>query len=310
MHAPAVTHRRLTSHDGTVIAYQVCGEGPTVVLANGFCTSYHTYRYIYGLFQRGYRVISWDYRGLFRSGPPPDGRSYGFEHQVGDLEQILVAEGVERALFIGWSMGVELLLEYYRVHPERFVAFVALAGTRKRPYDTLGDLRLLRYIMPPLMPMGTRVVSAMAPLMHLVLAGVARWPGFISSAERAGIIAFLHRVGFMARPLDLDVVRDLVVEYGTLDWRAVARTTRILARHDASDVLPHVAVPTLVVTGTRDWITPPRLARELAGAMPHADLVLVQGATHYAAVEYPEDVTAHLRAFVQRTGHGPLREGR
>lgn len=306
MRAPAVTHRTLRCHDGTVIAYQVCGHGPAVVLANGFCTSYHTYRYIYRLFEQGYRVISWDYRGLFRSQSPPDGESYGFQHQVQDLEQILVAEGVERALFIGWSMGVELLLEYYRVYPERFIAFVALAGTSRRPYDTLGDLQLLRYIMPPLMPLGTRLVSALAPLVHLALAGAARMPDFISSAERAGIIALLHRIGFMAPPLDLDVVRDLVQEYGTLDFRAVARTTRFLARHDADDMLPRVAVPTLVLTGTRDWITPPSLARALAGGIPDAHLVLVEGGTHYAAVEYPEVVTAHLRRFVRRTGHGPL----
>ena len=306
MRAPDVTHRILRSHDGTAIAYQVCGEGPAVVLANGFCTSFHTYRYIYELFNKGYRVISWDYRGLFRSESPPDGRSYGFEHQVQDLERVLAAEGVERALFIGWSMGVELLLEYYLVHPDQFVAFVALAGTCRRPYDTLGDLRALRYVMPPLMPVGTRAVWAAAPLMHLVLAGVARWPGFLSHAERVGIIAALHRIGFMARPLDMDVVADLIQEYGTLDFRAVAHTTRILATHDATEVLHQVAVPTLVVTGTRDWITPPRLGRVLADAIPDADFVLVEGGTHYAAVEYPEVVVEHLRRFVRRAGHGPL----
>ena len=306
MRAPDVTHRTVRSHDGARIAYQVCGDGPAVVLANGFCTPYHTYRYIYRLFEQGYRVISWDYRGLFGSTPPPDGKSYGFEHQVQDLERVLAAEGVERALFIGWSMGVELLLEYYRVHPEQFVAFVALAGTWRRPYDTLGDLRVLRYIMPPLVPVGTRVVWALSPLMHLVLGGVARWRTFLPTAERAGIIAFLHRIGFMARPLDMDVVQDLVTSYSTLDFRAVSRTTRFLARHDASDMLPRVAVPTLVVTGTRDWITPPRLARELSSTIPDAELVLVEGGTHYAAVEYPQDVTEPLRGFVQRTGHGPL----
>ena len=308
MRAPQVSHRRLTSHDGTRIAYQVCGEGPAVVLANGFCTPYHTYRHIYRLYRRGYRVISWDYRGLFRSGSPPDRRSYGFEHQVGDLERVLAIEGVDRALFIGWSMGVELLLEYYRDHPEQFVGFAALAGTSGRPYDTLGDWPPLRVWMPRLMPIGTRIVSAASPLMRLALGGVARWPGpgLITAAARVGVDDLAVRAGIMAPPLDLDVVRDLVLDYGSLDWRAVARTTRFLAVHDASDMLADIDVPTLVVTGTRDWITPPRLARELAGPFRDAELVLLEGATHYAAVEYPEQVNGHLARFTARVGHGPL----
>lgn len=47
----------------------------------------------------------------------------------------------------------------------------------------------------------------------------------------------------------------------------------------------------------------------LAGAIPGGDLVLLVGATHHAAVEYPEEVAGHLRRFVQRTSHHSLREG-
>ena len=308
MRAPVVAHRTTESLDGTKIAYQVCGDGPVVVLANGFCTPYHTYRYVYRLFEQGYRVISWDYRGQFRSGPATDGRSYGFEHQIQDLEQVLAAEGVESALFIGWSMGVELLLEYYRIHPEQFVAFVALAGTPRRPYDTLGDWPPLLYLMPALLPLGTRIVSRAAPLMHLFMASMNRLPGpdIITVFKHVGVDDLAVRVGIMAPPLDLDVVRDLLVDYGTLDWRAVARTTRFLAVHDASYMLPRIQVPTLVLTGTLDWITPPRLARVLADNIPDAELVLLEGATHYAAVEFPEELNGYLRRFIQRVAYGPI----
>ena len=279
-----------------------------MLFRSGFCTPYHTYRHVYRLFEQGYRVISWDYRGLFRSGRPRDRRSYGFPQHVQDLEQVLAAEGVERALFVGWSMGVEVLLEYYQSHPEQFVGFVALAGTCRRPYDTLGDWPPLRHIMAVGVPLGTRVVSRLAPLMHLFLAGFARWPGpgVIDGATRVGVDQLAVRAHIMAPPLDLDVVKDLILDYGKLDWRAVARTTRFLAVHDATEMLPGVQTPTLVVTGTRDWITPPRLGRVLADNIPDAEMVLVQGATHYAAVEFPEVVTGHIGRFVRRLSYGPL----
>ena len=106
MRAPDVEQKTAISFDGTPIAYQVCGEGPAVVLANGLGGTFTTYRHQYALLAGGYRVISWDYRGLFRSGRPPQLESTAIATQVKDLELILELEGVERALFIGWSMGV------------------------------------------------------------------------------------------------------------------------------------------------------------------------------------------------------------
>ena len=84
MQAPDVEHRTVTSFDGTPIVYQVRGDGPSVVLANGLGGTYSTWRHQYALLGERYRVISWDYRGLFRSGRPARMETLALERQVRD----------------------------------------------------------------------------------------------------------------------------------------------------------------------------------------------------------------------------------
>jgi pimeloyl-ACP methyl ester carboxylesterase len=73
-----------------------------------------------------------------------------------------------------------------------------------------------------------------------------------------------------------------------------------LARFDAHDALSLIAVPTLVMAGTRDLITPSTLSEEIARCVPWAELILLDGCGHLAPFERYEELTAHLRKFAER----------
>jgi pimeloyl-ACP methyl ester carboxylesterase len=72
-------------------------------------------------------------------------------------------------------------------------------------------------------------------------------------------------------------------------------------RADQTDLLPHIRVPTLVLAGELDTITPPGPAREMAAAIPGAEFVEVPGAGHLTPVEKPKVVAAALAAFFARS---------
>src|SRR5512140_3447188 len=105
---PGIEQRHVTARDGTRIGYQVRGSGPCVVLANGLGGTYVTYKHLYDALGSDYRVVSWDYRGLYTSSPPADPRANTLVHHVGDLIAILDAEQIVEAAIVGWSMGVQL----------------------------------------------------------------------------------------------------------------------------------------------------------------------------------------------------------
>jgi pimeloyl-ACP methyl ester carboxylesterase len=271
----------------------VSGRGPAVVLANGLGGTYTTWRHQYALLRNRYRVICWDYRGLFRSGRPPRLETVALQHQVKDLEAVLRAEGVDRALFIGWSMGVQFNFEYYRHHPEQFVGLVALNGVAGRPFRTAFGNPAMR----PLIPLVLGFMKHGAPIMSA---------GSRLATRSRRLIPVLQAIGMVAGTLDEQVFFDLATEYASLDFEAYAETMRHLGDHDASDLLHRVDVPTLIVTGSRDMFTPLPTSEAMARAIPDAELAVVEGGTHYAAVEFPQEVNERLRTFLRKLGYGSL----
>jgi pimeloyl-ACP methyl ester carboxylesterase len=293
MRCPDVEHRTVRSFDGTTIAYQVRGAGPAIVLANGLGGTYSTWRHQYALFGDRYRVICWDYRGLFRSSRPARLDTVALPVQVADLEAVLAAEDVDRALFIGWSMGVQFNFEYYRRHAAQFVGLVVLNGVPGSPFKTAFGSHLMSYLMPLLvgaMKCGAPVVSR----------------GTRVAASWSGLVPLIQQLGLAARSLDVDVFTDLAQEYSGLDFEAYGETMRLLGEHDASDLLHRIEVPTLIITGSRDLFTPMATAEAMAATIPSAKLVVQPGGTHYAAVEFPREINEHLREFIRGLGHGSL----
>jgi pimeloyl-ACP methyl ester carboxylesterase len=69
-------------------------------------------------------------------------------------------------------------------------------------------------------------------------------------------------------------------------------------------VLETIEVPTLVITGDRDAFTPRQLAQQMARRIPHGEILIVRGATHYTAIEYPELVNLRIEKFFREHGYG------
>lgn len=288
-----IEQRRITSFDGTSIAYQVRGDGPAIVLSNGLGGSFAAWRHQYSLFGPHYKVLSWDYRGLYRSARPASLGALSVPDQVRDLELVLAAEGVERAVFVGWSMGVQVNFEYYRRRPDQFAGLVVLNGTFGRPFETAFGAPGVRLLIPLLL-------SAMrrgAPLVEQGARAAVGWNGLIPAIQRLGLVS---------HTLDHQVFHDLAKEFSSLDFEVYAETMRFLGQHDAEDVLGRIAVPTLVLTGSKDVMTPVKTARRMIEAIPRAELVVLKGGTHYTAVEFPDLVNQHLRRYLGQLDYGPL----
>jgi len=73
----------------------------------------------------------------------------------------------------------------------------------------------------------------------------------------------------------------------------------LLNRPDAREVLPHVAVPTLVLYGAEDMLSGPERNRQIAEAIPGAKLVEIAGTGHFPMLEKTAEVTAALRAWLR-----------
>ncbi len=258
---------RTMSLDRTVLAYDDAGpdRGTPLLLVHGHPFDRSMWAPQLRTFAAQRRVVAPDLRGYGASG----GAVADWPVFADDLAGLLDGLRVPRAVVVGLSMGGQIALELWARHPGR-VAGLLLADTtaaaetpasRTARHDQAA--RLLREGMDPYaVDVLYRMVAPHAPaaVSEHVLA-------MMRATDPASAAAAQH-----------------------------ARAERPDRRAD----LAGVTVPATVVVGSEDEFTPEAVAREIAGAIPGAELVVVDGAAHMPNLERPVAFDAALTRLLAR----------
>jgi pimeloyl-ACP methyl ester carboxylesterase len=217
-----------------------------------------------------FRVITPDQRGF--GGSPLGTDEPSLAEAADDVVALLDAKELDRVVLGGLSMGGYLAMALLRRHPDR-VRGLVLADTRATadPAEVRdGRERIATRVLAE--DGGTQV------LLDEVLP------------------TLLGRTTMERRPLVFGRVKALVQ---AAPPAAVAWAERAMAaRPDSSEVLATSGVPTLVLVGEEDELSPPGDAEALAQTIPGARFARLPGAGHLSAVEDPEAFSAELRSFL------------
>jgi 3-oxoadipate enol-lactonase len=278
------------SDDGVQLLYQSFGrsDGPAIVFGNGIGVRYPGATKQVDALRQRYRIICWDYRGIGLSVmPDPLTGDVSMPRHARDILTILDHLEVARAIFIGWSMGAQVSLEVCRIQPERMAGFVALLGTHGKPF---------RNAFPG------SVSSAVEGFFGLLNRYPAVAQGALDLAVTLPDVAFvaLSNLTFVGKDADREVFDTNVRSVAGVEKTLYTRTMLALAEHEAEEVLPGVSCPALIIAGERDHLTPTKVARQMAAAMPDATYREVAGGTHFALIEQPELINSWLLEFAQR----------
>jgi len=273
--------------DGAELYYQVTGDGePGVVLCDGLGCDGFAWKYLAPSLSRHHRVLRWHYRGHGRSGIPEDRERIGMLYTCDDLQRVMDAAGMERAVLFGHSMGVQVALEFHRRYASRVQGLVLLCGSYGNPLDTFHDSTVLKKMFPTLRRVVERFPEQSARLIHAAL--------------RTELTVQLAITLEMNRER---IARNDLAPYfehlARMDPVVFVRTLDSLSEHSAWDHLLHVDVPSLVVAGERDKFTPVWLSRKMASRIPDAELVLIPEGTHTAPLEAPGLVEVRVERFLR-----------
>jgi pimeloyl-ACP methyl ester carboxylesterase len=272
------------SADGTQLHAEVFGAGElTFVLAHGWTEMLSFWTYVIDeLCSHGFRVVAYDLRGHGQSEPAPGG-DYAVARFGEDLEAVLAAavpEG-QRAIVAGHSLGAMSVAAWAEHHdvPRRARAAALLntgvgdllADSLLIPLPALANL-LNRLAPTALVGSRARVPPFSTPISHASL----RWTAFGPAATPAQI-AFYERM-LVACPPDVRASVGLSI-----------------SELDLYHALPHLTVPTLVLAGEDDRLTPPSHAKRIAAALPELQsLVVLERTGHMAPLERSHEVSAAL----------------
>ena len=236
-------------------------------------------------FQDSYRIITWDYRGLYESESPSSDTAFRMDDHVLDLATILDHFEIQKAVFIGWSMGVQLNFEFTRFHPGRVGGLIAINGTFGSPFSTALNTRAMEILAPALL-LGLRKTAPMLRGTQPILQQVAR------------VAPLVKKLGLVGPEVDDEMTKTLVQGVLSLDFAAYSRIFQGLGAHDAADALPNVRLPVLVIAGSKDFLTPPRCSEAMVRLLPEARLEILEGVSHFAPIEVPKKINLLMNEYL------------
>lgn len=283
--------------DGTRIHYSVTGpangpsDAPALVLCDGIGCDGYAWKYLVRDFSGAHKIVRWHYRGHGRSGLPRDRARVKFDDISGDLEAVMRASGTPRAVLVGYSMGVQVVLEHHRRHPEQVAGLVLLCGSHGLPLDTFHDSRVLRTLIPVMMTAAQRWPAAMGLIWRVMAGG--------ELAYQVGT-----RLELNGRLVRRDDFAPYFEHLSGMDPRLFLGMLLEAGEHSAFDHLPDVDRPTLIVAGTDDTFTPYWLSEEMHDRIRGAEMLTVPGGTHGSPIEQPELIALRLERFLARVREG------
>ncbi len=287
--------RSVVSHDRDKIqiSYQLIGQGNrTMILASGLGGRLYIWEPILERFADRWRMITWDYRGLFESDAPSRIHRLAVTNHAEDALQILDNEGVERAVFVGWSMGVQVSLEFASSYPERVDRLVLLNGTHGHALTT-GFQPFFR--VPWLQKILHELIDFMRDKhgFHKILAALC------TSRLNLDLIG-----GGYARLRRQERIKALYRQYMhdifATDFGNYLRLFQELDAHSVYHHLRSIRHPVLIISGGLDYLTPAYQSREMRRKMPHAQHLHMRLGTHFVLVEYPDKVVERIAQFLEQ----------
>jgi pimeloyl-ACP methyl ester carboxylesterase len=287
-----------TSADGTRIYAEVFGpeDGIPVILAHGWTENLiYWVHVIRKLSERGFRVVAYDLRGHGRSKGAGD---YSIDRFGEDLEAVLsaaVSEG-QRALIAGHSLGAMSIAAWAEHHEvERLVGAAALMNTG------VGDLMAESLLLP--LPKVAQALNRTIAT-HGFLGSRAPLPRFSSPISHAMLRWFAF--GPSASPATIAFYERMLIG---MPPRTRADVGIAISEIELYDALPRLTVPTIVLAGENDRLTPPSHARRIAEKLPQLErLIVIPETGHMAPLERPGEVTQallDLAAKIPQTSPAP-----
>jgi len=255
------------------IAYDIAGNGPLVVFLHGIGGNRGNWHGQIEYFAKRFCAVAWDARGYGASNDPP--QPLTFSDYADDLRRLLDHLKAERAHLVGLSMGGMILQDFYDRHAER-VATLSLVDTSAGFGSASEEVRrdfLARRLEP--LERGLTPADIAPGVVDVLVAKGA--PAAVRTKMRASIEA-----------LRVEPYKQALRAIVTTDFRAV---------------LSRISVPTLVIVGEEDIVTPPANAEFLAKHIRGAQLVKIPGAGHLTNLEQPEAFNAALEAFLSPHAH-------
>jgi 3-oxoadipate enol-lactonase len=252
------------------IAVEHAGSGEFVIMMHGIGGHRMNWTDQISALSPRYHVAAWDARGYGDSDDYEGPLNFG--DYADDLVRVLDHFGVRKAHVVGLSMGGRIAMDFASRHAERLKSLV-LCDTHKG-FALMPEDRKAAFIASRKAPLlaGKKPKDIAEPVARSLISPKASHDAFMRLVDS---ISLLHKESYI---------------------KSIEASVRMDPRAD----LASIKVPTLVVVGADDKLTPLDVAREIASEIPGAELAVIPDAGHLANIEQPDAFNGVLLGFLAK----------
>jgi pimeloyl-ACP methyl ester carboxylesterase len=254
--------------NGLEIVYERVGEGSPLVFVHGAAGDGRIWQPQLAALADEFTVVAWDEPGAGRSSDVPG--DFGLAHYANSLAALIEALELGPAHVAGLSWGGTVTQELYRHHPE-LVATLILVDTYAGWKGSLPEEEVR-----------ARVAGAREMLAAPAEEFDPTLPGLFAGDPPAEFVPLLEEIAADVRP------------------ESLRTQLLVMAEADQRDLLPRIAVPTLLIWGELDARSPLDVAHQFEQAIPDTTLVVIPGSGHVSNLEQPEQFNEAVREFCRR----------
>jgi pimeloyl-ACP methyl ester carboxylesterase len=271
--------------DGTRLFYSIEGKGPPLLFCYGLVCSKLHWSYQMDYFKKNHTVIWFDYRGHHLSDTPNKPEHLSIDNMARDVECLLDELKIPKATLLGHSMGVNIVLEFYRRCPERVEAMVLANGSARGPLSTMFRSNVMQLVFP-----------------H-IYAAYKKYPKianlFWAAQGKTKVVPWIvGQLGFnpsMAKPEDIETYVRMVAK---MDMIITLQLLKDYENYDATPWLHRISAPTMIVAGERDYIIPREAQEIMHQLIPGSKFELIRNGSHCPQMDIPELVNVIIERFL------------
>lgn len=274
--------QRIKRPDGTEIHVEFFGppQAQPIILTHGIGANSTDWYYAKRLLSDRFRLILWDLTGVGKSGRSKTG-DYSLERMAGDLEAVL-GLAQKPAILMGHSMGGMITLTFCKLFPQhlgtRVAGLVLGCTTYTNPVRTTTARKFVTAIQNPIIKPLMYLIIGLSPLFWLM-----SWLSYLN-----GTTLILNRISTFSGHQSRGQVDFMSLLQCMCSQGVLAKQMLGMLKYDATETLPRINVPTLIIAADVDRGCIPEASHYMHQQIPGSTLFMCQPSGHVALMEQNE----------------------
>lgn len=276
------------SFDGADIYFESRGEGAPIIFCYGIGCLFNHWSPQVRHFSKFRRACMLDYRGHHKSPIPEDKESLTIEALSKDLIEFCDQNNFKSVDFVGHSFGCQVLLGAYQLRSELFKTMSFVNGLYKNPFAHMIEA-----------DEGVELINQAKKIYNQA-------PGLISTLWEKGVTnPLLVPLSSLAGGFNLSktAMKDIEIYargMSSIDLRVFITFFEQMIAFDAEETLSKIKVPTLIICGSKDALTPMEEQEKMHELIASSELYPVPYGSHCTQLDFPEMVNLKIQHFIEQ----------